>query len=273
LTEPDKEATLNAIHMENIKFNLATDGDLPAIEALLTDCHLSTAGIERLTDNCLVAMVDAKLVGTVSLEPCGQSALLRSLAVAPDYQGRSLGRILSARMVSHARLLGVEQLYLLTTNAEPYFLALDYKRIERSEVPVQIQATAQFRSLCPKSAICMARDIGMEVIHATTELLRLRPDVQGARMWAVSLQHTMLTYFEVEANSRFEAHSHASEQITMVLKGELFFGFNDVVRCLKPGEVIAIPSSVPHSVWTEAFAVTAIDAWSPVMRKYESTKD
>jgi pimeloyl-ACP methyl ester carboxylesterase len=153
-----------------------------------------------------------------------------------------------------------------------YFAALGFKRIERSEAPAQIQATTQFRSLCPKSAVCMACDISAEVIHASTELLRLRPDVPGARMWAVSLQHTMLTYFEVEPRSHFEAHSHESEQITMVLSGELFFEVQGVVHCIKPGEVIAIPSSVPHAVWTEALAVTAIDAWSPVMRKYESTQ-
>jgi hypothetical protein len=60
----------------------------------------------------------------------------------------------------------------------------------------------------------MAREISGEVIHASAELLRLRPDVPGARMWAVALQHAMLTYFEVNARSRFEAHSHESEQIT-----------------------------------------------------------
>jgi mannose-6-phosphate isomerase-like protein (cupin superfamily) len=175
-------------------------------------------------------------------------------------------------MVSQARLLGVEQLYLLTTDAERYFATLDFKRIERSEAPAQIQATTQFRSLCPQSAVCMARDISADVIHASTELLRLRPDVPGAKMWAVSLQHTMLTYFEVNPHSRFEAHSHESEQITMVLSGDLFFEMQGVVHCIKAGEVIAIPSSVPHAVWTEALAVTAVDAWSPVMRKYESTK-
>ena len=116
----------------------------------------------------------------------------------------------------------------------------------------------------------MSRDISGEVVHATTELLRLRPDVPGARMWAVSLDHTMLTYFEVEPRSRFEAHSHESEQITMVLTGELFFQVANVIHRVGPGEVIAIPSSVPHAVWTEGLAVTAIDAWSPVMRKYES---
>src|SRR6266498_1117512 len=110
--------------MKDIKYSSATDGDLPAIEALLTDCHLPTHGIELLTDNCLVAKLRSKIVGTVALEACGQSALLRSLAVAPDCRGHLLGRSLSARMVSHARLLGVEQLYLLTTDAERYFTAL-----------------------------------------------------------------------------------------------------------------------------------------------------
>ena len=59
----------------------------------------------------------------------------------------------------------------------------------------------------------------------------------------------------------------------MVLPGELFFEVRGVVHCVKPGEVIAIPASVPHAVWTEALAATAIDAWSPVMRKYGSAKD
>jgi amino-acid N-acetyltransferase len=257
--------------MNDITYSLATAGDLPAIQSLLANCSLSAEGIELLLDNCIAAKVGSKLVGTIALEPFGRSALLRSLAVAADYRGRSIGRSLCAKIVSQARLLGVDQLYLLTTDAGRYFAALGFRRIDRAEAPAQLQATAQFRSLCPQSALCMARDIRGEVVHASTELLRLRPDVPGARMWAVSLDHTMLTYFEVDPNSRFESHSHESEQISMVLSGELFFEVEGVVHCIKPGEVMAIPSSVPHAVWTETSAVTAIDAWSPVMRKYEST--
>jgi len=267
-----RSGTTALFHMNAIQYSSATAGDVPAIRTLLADCHLPTDGIESLTANCIVARSDSRMVGAVALEPFGRAALFRSLAVAPACRGRSLGRSLSARMVSHARLLGVEQLYLLTTDAERYFAALGFERVARDHVSAPIQATAQFRSICPKSAVCMGRDISREAIHATTELLRLRPDVPGARMWAVSLERTMLTYFEVEANSRFESHSHESEQITMVLSGELFFEVRGVVHGIKPGEVIAIPSSVPHAVWTEALPVTAIDAWSPVMRKYESTR-
>jgi quercetin dioxygenase-like cupin family protein len=48
-------------------------------------------------------------------------------------------------------------------------------------------------------------------------------------MWAVALDKTMLTYFEVQPYSRFESHSHESEQITMVLDGELFFEYEGKV--------------------------------------------
>jgi amino-acid N-acetyltransferase len=258
--------------MNDIQYCLATASDLAAIQTLLAACGLPIDGMELFADNCIVAKVDAEVVGTVALEACGRSALLRSLAVAPDRRGRSLGRALCEKIVSQARLRGIEQLYLLTTDAERYFAAIGFERIERTGAPAQIQATTQFRSLCPKTAVCMARHIAGEVIHASTELLRLRPDVPGARMWAVSLERTMLTFFEVAAHTRFESHSHESEQITLVLSGELLFEVHGIVHRIKPGEVMAIPSSVPHAVWTEALPATAIDAWSPVMREYESTK-
>src|SRR5262249_5066889 len=154
-------------------------------------------------------------------------------------------------------------------DAEGYFATMGFVRHRREDVPAGIQATAQFQTVCPRTAVCMSRDIRSEVVHATGDALRLRADVPGARMWAVALDRTMLTYFEVDANCRFESHSHESEQITMVLTGELFFEVRGVVHCVRPGDVMAIPTAVPHTVWTESAAVTAIDAWSPVMRKYE----
>ena len=84
----------------------------------------------------------------------------------------------------------------------------------------------------------------------------------------VALKKTMLTYFEVQPNSRFEKHSHESEQITLVLEGELFFEVAERTVCVKEGEVMAIPSGVPHAVVTQDKSVKAIDAWSPVMEKY-----
>lgn len=104
--------------------------------------------------------------------------------------------------------------------------------------------------------------------HYGQEDLQLESDVPGAKQWAVALDKTMLTYFEVDPNCRFESHSHESEQITMVLSGVLYFEQAGKVVGVGAGEVIAIPSNAPHAVFTREAAVKAVDAWSPVMAKY-----
>lgn len=98
--------------------------------------------------------------------------------------------------------------------------------------------------------------------------LSLQADVAGAQRWSVALDQTMLTYFEVQPHSRFETHQHPSEQITMVLSGILFFEVNDEVIAVGEGEVIALPSNISHAVFTREHAVTAVDAWSPILAKY-----
>ncbi len=54
----------------------------------------------------------------------------------------------------------------------------------------------------------------------------------------------------------------------MVLEGELFFDLDDRTLRVMAGEVVAVPSGVPHAVSTRAAGARAIDAWSPVMAKY-----
>ena len=97
--------------------------------------------------------------------------------------------------------------------------------------------------------------------------MHLRPDVPGAKLWAVGMEKAMLTYFELEPNTLFSEHSHEAEQITLVLDGELTFCYEQKEITLKPGEVIAIPSNVVHSVFTADKPCKAVDTWSPI-RKY-----
>jgi len=104
--------------------------------------------------------------------------------------------------------------------------------------------------------------------HFRRDSLRLRSDETGAQFWSVSLSQTQLTYFEVGPNSRFDLHSHPSEQITLVLEGELYFETRSGVVQLSAGEVVAIPANVPHAVFTKCQAAKAIDAWSPVNETY-----
>lgn len=115
----------------------------------------------------------------------------------------------------------------------------------------------------------MANKLKKEAQYHSKKSLILRPVINGAQMWSVNLERTMLTYFEIDPNSSFDMHSHINEQITMVLEGELFFNVKDRIICVKKGEVIAIPSNLPHAAFTKDSSVKAVDAWSPIIEKYQ----
>jgi len=144
----------------------ATRDDLPAIERLLTEADLPTAGVAEIVngrpDDFFVAETndDAKqLVAVAGVEVCRDDALLRSVAVQPDWRKHGVGRELVRRIVSHAEERGISALYLLTTTAEHYFPRFGFERIERSTVPREIAETLEFKSACPATAVAMKRAV------------------------------------------------------------------------------------------------------------------
>jgi amino-acid N-acetyltransferase len=106
-----------------------------------------------------VAEDQDRIVGAVGLESLGAAGLLRSLVVAPSHRQHGLGSSLSATLEREARASGIEVLVLLTETAEAFFRRHGYQVIEREYVPDEIKQSAEFRSLCPASAICMTKSL------------------------------------------------------------------------------------------------------------------
>ena len=255
--------------MAETEFTFADASAAAPVQQLLRECGLPYEDIGNHLDNFIIAKQGDKAIGLVGLELYGKVALLRSLAVAAPHRGRGIARALCARAEAHALLKGVSVFYLLTTTAAGFFSKLDFSQVARDEVPEAIKATREFHSLCPASAVCMMKEMGKEARYFPREVLVPQPDVPGARMWGIALEKTMFTYFEVEPRCRFELHRHASEQITMVLEGELFFEASGRTIRVRQGEVIALPANLPHAAFTREESVKAVDAWSPVMEKYK----
>lgn len=107
-----------------------------------------------------------------------------------------------------------------------------------------------------------------EIKIYSKEKLSLKPNVPGAKMWAVGMEKAMLTYFEMEPAAEFPKHSHEAEQITMILEGELSFVYEGKTVILRQGDVIAIPSNIVHSAFTGSKPCKAVDAWSPVRKEF-----
>jgi amino-acid N-acetyltransferase len=131
--------------------------DLAAIEELLTVSSLPLDGIRDALGGFVVARSGDAVVGVAGLEVCCDNALLRSVAVRPEWRSHGLGRALITRVISDAEARGIHALYLLTTTAERYFPSFGFKHIARDDVPGDIRETAEFQSACPASATVMCR--------------------------------------------------------------------------------------------------------------------
>lgn len=138
----------------------AASGDLGAIERLLTESELPLDGVRESLSTFVVAEAGDELIGVAGLELCCDNALLRSVAVAPEWRAHGIGRALVTRIISDAEARGLGALYLLTMTAERYFPSFGFREIAREEVPEDVRATVEFQSACPASATVMCRECG-----------------------------------------------------------------------------------------------------------------
>lgn len=156
----------------------ASPHDVAAVERLLTQSELPTVGIAELFTTRAGDFVVAddperpgELVAVAGLERCGHRddcglALLRSVAVRPEWRRHGLGHALVERVVEEAERRGLQALYLLTTTAERYFPRFGFQAVARDRVPAEVQATEEFSSACPASATVMARPLAARAVPA-----------------------------------------------------------------------------------------------------------
>ena len=145
--------------MKNIRVTFANAEDEGAIKRLLAEVDLPHEDLSNHLHNFLLAKSNDTLIGVVGLEVLGDFGLLRSLAVASLYRGRGIGKMLYEKILAHANLQGIRQLYLLTTTAEGFFSMLGFSRIEQNKCPKLIHITEEFQNLCPSNAVCMVKRI------------------------------------------------------------------------------------------------------------------
>lgn len=137
----------------------ATAPDRAAIEALLTDLKLPVAGVQEWIDRFWVAETGGRVVGVAGIELYGDGALLRSVAVSPDWRGTGIGETLVNTALAAARKAGAREVFLLTTTAERYFPRLGFEDTSRDRVPPGVQASIEFREACPASAVVMRKGL------------------------------------------------------------------------------------------------------------------
>ncbi|MGN7915965.1 arsenic resistance N-acetyltransferase ArsN2 [Lysobacter sp. 22409] len=134
---------------------LAAD-ETAAVRTLLLDSGLPVDDLASAAIEFRVAVDENQaMLGVVGIEVFDEAGLLRSLAVEPRARHRGIGHALASSLEADARARGLRQLVLLTQTAEAFFARRGYTVIDRAAAPAGLQRSAEFRSLCPASAVCM----------------------------------------------------------------------------------------------------------------------
>lgn len=138
----------------------STRMDFAAVQQLLVASQLPVDDLDEARElRFWVAEAHGHVIGAIALERYGAVGLLRSLVVAASHQKQGFGRDLVAVLEREARDSGVERLVLLTQTAETFFHRIGYRVVDRGEVSDEIKASAEFRSLCPATALCMTKSL------------------------------------------------------------------------------------------------------------------
>jgi amino-acid N-acetyltransferase len=142
-----------------LTISAASADDLIAIRALLEGAGLPTSDLAAARPEFLAIREDGNLVAAGALQRFGSCALLRSVVVSHDRRGMGLGGAMVLELERLAREARIERLILLTQTAADFFARRGYRVIERSAAPADMQQSEEFRSLCPSSATCMAKQL------------------------------------------------------------------------------------------------------------------
>jgi len=149
-----------------ITYRPASQSDLSAVVSLLESLGLPLAGVEEYLKDFFVAESDGRLIGCAGIEEHGAGALVRSVAVAPEFRGQKIAEKLYGELVRVGRERGLREFALLTIDAQEYFARFGFKVVSRDEIDPDLLESDQFKDVCPSTAVCMRIALGCKPIGA-----------------------------------------------------------------------------------------------------------
>ncbi len=141
----------------NMKYREAEESDIQSIRELICSSGLPSSDVDGKSQKIFVVESDGRIVAVGGIEKLGDVALVRSIAVAPEYRKNGIASSIYQLLEEYARSSEVEELYLITESAKEYFQKLGFTEQERKTTPCLIKQTSQFSELCPSSATVMVK--------------------------------------------------------------------------------------------------------------------
>jgi quercetin dioxygenase-like cupin family protein len=106
-----------------------------------------------------------------------------------------------------------------------------------------------------------------ELLHQLNKInsVELLPGFHGKM---IHTENMTLAFWEIKKDSELPLHQHVHEQVATMLEGKFELILDGISHILEPGQVLEIPSGVPHSgrALTEC---KILDVFSPVREDYK----
>ena len=146
------------MNCEDVSIANASTNDLSEILDLLSAVQLPHEGVAENIDNFFVARdASSRLIATIGMERHGNTALLRSAAVVPQYQGCGIGSQLTTHLLQRATSEGVERVVLLTSTASEFFARhFGFCETPRTAFENELAASSEWNLPRCSSAVCMS---------------------------------------------------------------------------------------------------------------------
>jgi amino-acid N-acetyltransferase len=146
------------MNCEDITITDASAGDLPEILELLSQLQLPLEGVAENVSAFLVARDESsRLMATIGMERYEKTGLLRSAAVAREYQGCGIGSRITERLLEQATSNGVERVVLLTSTAREFFAQrFGFREASRAVFDSELAQSSEWNLPRCSSAVCMS---------------------------------------------------------------------------------------------------------------------
>lgn len=137
------------------KINYIENKDRQGLRSLLETENLCFNDISAIGVQIFEVKSTENIVGYFGYELYGTYALFRSMVVVPDYRKKGFGTIVwneARKMLINEK---VEDVFLLTNTAAPFFKNQGFAVVPRSSAPKDIASTTEFIEFCPGDSVCM----------------------------------------------------------------------------------------------------------------------
>lgn len=109
----------------------------------------------------------------------------------------------------------------------------------------------------------MSTDNSNKLIHQ-----KISPDFERTIAHLENLMIVVCDFKNGPMKNPDPPHSHIHEQITYVAKGELIFFRGEEELHLKEGDIVTIPSGLPHCIRSISKHVRLVDTFNPVRNDF-----